>query len=149
MKINNIEYIKKNCSIPIIINDKLELLKYCDGIHLGQEDLRNISKNIFNNLDYTSVFKILRKKYPDKIVGLSTHNELEILDANEYDLDYIGLGSYRKTNTKNNVSIIKDNASYLAKISKHIVCLIGGVRLNDKVKNINYNVIGSNLLENN
>ena len=55
-KLNNIKiqktnllYLKNNCSIPIIINDKVELLEYCDGIHLGQEDLQNISKKIYNN----------------------------------------------------------------------------------------------------
>jgi len=146
-QINNIKILKQNTTIPIIINDKLELLKYCDGVHLGQEDLLRVKNEELKLKDDELVFKFLRKLYPSKIFGLSTHNEIEILHANKLDLDYIGLGAYRATSTKDVSNILGNNISYLAKISKHKVGAIGGVKLDDNIPNIYYNVIGSGLLE--
>ena len=146
-QINNIKILKQNTTIPIIINDKLELLKYCDGVHLGQEDLLRVKNEELKLKDDELVFKFLRKLYPSKIFGLSTHNEIEILHANKLDLDYIGLGAYRSTSTKDVSNILGNNISYLAKISKHKVGAIGGVKLDDNIPNIYYNVIGSGLLE--
>ena len=138
----NLQYLKQHLNIPIIINDQLELIAYCDGIHLGQEDLEIINSN--KNI----AVKIVRKKIGSKLLGLSTHNEFEILEANDLDLDMIGLGAYRKTTTKDVDNILGDNISYLAKMSKHPVCAIGGVRKADKIENVTFNVIGSGLYEN-
>ncbi|MGK0256249.1 MAG: thiamine-phosphate pyrophosphorylase [Arcobacteraceae bacterium] len=137
----NIAFLKQNTNIPIIINDKVELLEFADGIHLGQEDITAVIGS-----DKATTLKILRKKNPNKIIGLSTHNEIEILEANNLDLDYIGLGAYRVTSTKDISNIIGDNISYLAQISKHPVGIIGGVRLDDDIEHVSYNVIGSGLL---
>ncbi|MEA2019541.1 MAG: thiamine phosphate synthase [Campylobacterota bacterium] len=138
----NILLLKENTDIPIIINDNIELLEFCDGLHLGQEDIEKIVGD-----DKNISIKFIRKKYPNKIIGLSTHNELEILEANNLDLDYIGLGAYRSTSTKDVSNILGENISYLAKISIHPVGAIGGVKLEDKIPNISYNVIGSGLLK--
>ncbi len=153
-KINSSEIQKKNIlllksltNIPIIINDKLELLKYADGLHLGQEDFIRVKNEELKIKSDDLVLKLLRKKYPNKIFGLSTHNELEILEANKLDLDYIGLGAYRATSTKNVSNILGDKISYLAKISKYPVGAIGGVQIEDDIENIAYNVIGSGLLK--
>ncbi len=137
----NILFLKSNTNIPIIINDKLELLEYADGLHLGQEDIELLPGN-----DKNIAIKFIRKRYPNKIIGLSTHDELEILEANNLDLDYIGLGAYRSTNTKDVTNILEENISYLAKISKHPVGAIGGVKVEDDIENISFNVIGSGLL---
>ena len=142
----NLLKLKSLTNTPIIINDKLELLDYADGLHFGQEDLEELSKQL-KIKDYIVLIKFLRKKYPNKIFGLSTHNEKEILEANNLELDYIGLGAYRTTNTKDVSSIVGDKISYLAKISKHPVGAIGGVKIDDDIENIRYNVIGSDLLK--
>lgn len=133
----NLIFLKKNLDIPIIINDKIELIEFCDGLHLGQEDFALIHK------DKKLAIKILRKKIKNKLLGLSTHNEIEILEANDLELDMIGLGAYKQTNTKNVNYILGENISYLAKISKHPVCAIGGVKIEDKIQNISFNVVGS------
>ena len=137
----NIIYLKENTNTPIIINDKVDLLDIADGIHLGQEDIES-----FIGSNKVTSLKIIRKKYPNKIIGLSTHNELEILEANKLDLDYIGLGAYRATNTKDVPNVLGDNISYLAQISKHPVGAIGGVKIDDNIEHISYNVIASGLL---
>jgi len=145
---NNLLFLKSHTEIPIIINDNLNLLEWADGLHLGQDDLIKIKNEEFKVKSDELLFKFLKKKYPDKIFGLSTHNELEILEANKLPLDYIGLGAYKNTNTKEVNTILGDKISYLAKISKHPVGAIGGVKIKDKINNIAYNVISSDLYEN-
>ena len=133
----NLLYLKSELNIPIIINDKIELIEYADGLHLGQEDLEKIHK------DKKLAIKLVRLKIKDKLLGLSTHNEIEILEANELALDMIGLGAYKNTSTKDVSTILGSKISYLAKISKHPVCAIGGVKIEDFIENIRFNVVGS------
>ena len=137
----NLLYLKSELNIPIIINDKIELIEFADGLHLGQEDLDKIHK------DKKLAVKLVRLKIKDKLLGLSTHNEIEILEANELALDMIGLGAYKNTNTKDVSTILGSKISYLAKISKHPVCAIGGVRIEDIIENIRFNVVGSGFYE--
>jgi thiamine-phosphate pyrophosphorylase len=61
------------------------------------------------------------------------------------DIDYIGLGAYRPTNTKNVTSIGGETLLEIAKLSTHPVAIIGGVRLDDNIPNIKYKVIGSDI----
>jgi len=127
----------------LIINDMYELVEFCDGVHVGQEDLQSISKDIFQAV------KILRNVIQkDKILGISTHNEEEVLQANEMDLNYIGLGAFRNTSTKKDVTnVLGDSLDKIAAKSKHQVAAIGGVRLEDSFEHVTYNVIGSGLLQ--
>ncbi len=138
----NLLFLKSNLNIPIIINDKIELIDYADGLHLGQEDLDFIHKN------KKIAVKLLRKKIGNKLLGLSTHNEIEILESNDLDIDMIGLGAYRNTSTKNVQTVLGSKISYLAKISNHPVCVIGGVKIKDIIKNASFNVVGSGFYEN-
>ena len=129
-----IELIKKLWNKTLIVNDEIELVKYADGLHIGQEDLQK----------YKSIENV-RDKIGRKILGLSTHNEEEIKIANDLDIDYIGLGAYRNTNTKDVTNILGDKLSSLAKLSIHPVAAIGGIRLDDEIENVKYKVIGSDL----
>ncbi len=138
----NLILLKENLDVPILINDKIELIEFCDGLHLGQEDFEKIHS------DKKIAVKLIRKKINNKLLGLSTHNEFEILEANELNIDMIGLGAYKSTNTKEVDSLLGENIIYLAKISKYPVCAIGGVKINDKIKNITFNVVGSGFYEN-
>ena len=141
----NLDFLKSNTTIPIIINDYLELLEYADGLHFGQEDIEAL-KEKFAFKDRKILLQFLKKKYPSKKFGLSTHNEKEILEANQLPLDYIGLGAYKNTSTKDVSNILGDKISCLAKISKHPVGAIGGVRVDDIIESVTYNVVGSDLL---
>ena len=125
----------------LIVNDAYELVEFCDGVHVGQEDLKSIDNDI------TKAVKILRSVVTkDKIIGISTHNEQEVLEANEMDLNYIGLGAYRDTSTKDVSTVLGENLDKIALKSKHFVAAIGGVKKNDKFQNITYHVIGSGLI---
>ncbi len=136
-------FIRKIYDGFLIVNDAYELVEFCDGVHLGQEDLRLIDEDI------TKAVKILRTVVTsDKILGISTHNEEEVLEANALDLNYIGLGAYRQTDTKKDISgILGDALDQIAAKSEHLVAAIGGVKPEDKFKYVTYHVIGSGLLK--
>jgi len=119
----------------LIINDYIELVEFCDGLHIGQEDLQK----------YESIENI-RKKIKNKILGLSTHNEKEVIEANNLDVDYIGLGAYRSTKTKNVTSIGGEKLLKIAKMSNKDVAIIGGVKLDDDIPT-KYKVIGRGILD--
>ena len=127
----------------LIVNDAYELIEFCDGVHLGQEDLKEVDEDI------SRAVKILREVIKsDKLLGISTHNEAEVLQANELDLNYIGLGAYRDTSTKKDISgTLGDSLDAIAAKSKHYVAAIGGVRKDDTFNHVIYHVIGSGLIK--
>ncbi len=57
----------------------------------------------------------------------------------------IGLGAYKTTSTKDVPNLLGEKITYLAKMSNHPVCAIGGVNIKDKIDNISFNVVGSGL----
>lgn len=149
-KSDDVEFIKKRLIQLrrlydgfLIVNDNYELTPFCDGVHLGQEDISKI------DVDKKKALAILKKTIGnDKIVGLSTHNENEVLEANELDLNYIGLGAYRNTSTKKDITaVLGDRLDAIASLSQHYVAAIGGVKESDKFEHVTYHVIGSGLLE--
>lgn len=127
----------------LIVNDAYELIEYCDGVHMGQEDLALVDEDI------TNAIRILRSVVSeDKILGISTHNEEEVAQANTLDINYIGLGAFRATTTKNDVQgTLGDSLDKIASKSKHLVGAIGGVTLEDDFEHVTYSVIGSGLLK--
>jgi thiamine-phosphate pyrophosphorylase len=135
--------IKSLCgNIPLIVNDDVTLIDYCDGIHLGQEDILSFVSNI------SDAARLVRHTVGDrKLFGLSTHNANDIAAANFLPVDYIGLGAYRKTDTKSTVNILGNELDSLAKFSKKPVAAIGGVKLYDDFKHVTYLTVGSGLYE--
>lgn len=137
-----LEEIRKHYFGKLIINDAIELIEYADGLHLGQEDIQGYGEG------QGEAVAMIREKIGDKILGLSTHNRTEIEEANRLDIDYIGLGAYRSTGTKRDAKVIGSSLLEIAKLSKHPVAIIGGVRLEDKFEApIDYQVIGSGLYD--
>ncbi|MFT7004883.1 MAG: thiamine-phosphate pyrophosphorylase [Sulfurimonas sp.] len=136
-------FIRKNYDGFLIVNDSYELIDFCDGVHVGQEDLKTI------DADVIKAVKILRNVVKkEKLLGISTHNEEEVIQANEMDLNYIGLGAFRETNTKKDITgILGSSLDMIASKSKHLVAAIGGVKLDDKFNNVAYHVIGSGLIK--
>ena len=77
--------------VKLIINDDIDiaLSVNADGIHIGQDDIDPIEAR-----------KIVG---PNMMIGLSTHNEKQLLQACELPVDYIGVGPIFSTQTKENV----------------------------------------------
>ena len=153
--------IKKHWKKPLIINDTLELLPFADGIHIGQEDLQNLCKT-YNLSEFEIIYALRNGKWKIEngnfqflhsplstlhskfIVGLSTHNKEEILKANKLPLNYIGLGAYRPTSTKETPNILGKKIIELIKYSYHPVAVIGGVKIYDKIPS-KFKVVGSDI----
>lgn len=132
--------IRENYDGTLIINDTIALIDYADGLHIGQEDIRAYSDLLSDGVAQ------IRQQIGKKLLGLSTHNKKEILEANTLDLDYIGLGAYRATNTKSEANVGGTALIEAASHSIHPVGMIGGVTLEDAFEEpIRYKVIGSGL----
>ena len=71
-----------------LVNDRIDvaLAVDVDGVHIGQDDM-----------PYSLVRKLLG---PDKVIGLTTHNVDESLEAERIGADYIGLSPIFNTATK-------------------------------------------------
>jgi thiamine-phosphate pyrophosphorylase len=135
--------IRKEYDGFLIVNDAYELIEFCDGVHVGQEDLREVDEDI--NKAVTILRSVIGS---DKILGISTHNEEEVLQANRMDINYIGLGAYRASTTKQDISaVLGERLDTIAKLSDHYVAAIGGVKLDDRFEHVTYHVIGSGLFE--
>jgi len=76
--------------MKIIVNDRADIawLSDADGVHVGQEDL-----------PVEKARQIMGKK---KIVGCSTHNLAQALDAEQSSADYIAIGPVFPTTSKSN-----------------------------------------------
>lgn len=71
----------------LIINDHLDIALACgaDGVHLGQDDLPPAAA---------------KELAPELIIGVSTHNLEEALEAQEQGADYVNIGPIFATQTK-------------------------------------------------
>lgn len=80
--------VTNKAGVIFIVNDDpaLSLAVDADGVHLGQEDI-----------PVEVARKILGK---DKVIGISTHNHQEVLEANSLGVDYIGFGPIFRSNTR-------------------------------------------------
>ncbi|MBK4765404.1 MAG: thiamine phosphate synthase (plasmid) [Pantoea sp. Brub] len=104
----------------IFINDYWQLaIKYnAYGVHLGQEDM-----------EHADMYAILKSGMR---LGLSTHNESELLTALTWNPSYIALGHIFHTKTKRMLSRPQglEQLMYLANKIKHIPTVaIGGITL--------------------
>lgn len=103
--------------IPLIINDRLDIALACDaeGLHIGQSDI-----------PYDIARKLLGK---DKIIGLSVECLQDAVDANELDVDYIGISPVFGTPTKTDTApaLGFEGIREIVKISRHPAVGIGGI----------------------
>lgn len=110
----------KRLNISLIINDYPEIAKKVDaiGVHIGQDDVAvKIAREILGK---------------EKIVGKSTHNLEQVLQAQRDGVDYIGIGPVFRTNTKKDAVPI--GVDILKKISRIInipAFAIGGISIDN------------------
>lgn len=108
----------RELNFPLIINDYPQIAKEVDamGVHIGQDDM-----------DILKAREIIGK---DKIVGRSTHNLKQALQAQKDGSDYIGIGPIFSTSTKKEaVPIGLDILKGIVKTIKIPVFAIGGITL--------------------
>lgn len=118
--------ITRKFGAKLIINDNLEiaLASNADGVHLGQKDLSTLAA---------------RKQTPDNFIIGGTANTLEeILEHAANGVDYVGVGPFRFTTTKEALSPVLGLEGYL-EISQELnlqnvnvpVIAIGGIQTGD------------------
>ena len=116
----------KKYGARLIINDHVEfaLRLDADGVHLGKEDM-----------DPGKARKLLGN---EKIIGGTANQLKEVLNLYKKNVDYVGLGPFRYTKTKNNLAEILGTEGYF-EIMKSLknkgidlpVYAIGGIRQED------------------
>ena len=103
--------------VPLIINDRVDvvLASDADGVHIGQSDM-----------PYSMARAILG---PEKIIGLSVENFEQIEQANELDVDYIGISPVFATPTKTDTAqpFGLDGLERAVRMSVHPTVAIGGM----------------------
>lgn len=104
-------------SVPLIINDRVDvaLASGADGVHIGQSDM-----------DYVTARKLLGN---DKIIGLSVESKEQVIEAENFEVDYIAASPVFATPTKNNTVIEwgLDGLQWIKKNSRHKLVAIGGL----------------------
>lgn len=116
----------KEADAILVINDRVELVKEMEvtGVHLGKKDMPMAeARNLLEG---------------GPIIGATANTAGDIFALNGIDVDYVGLGPFRHTTTKENLSPILGLEGY-SKIMKEIreagvqlpVVAIGGITLED------------------
>src|SRR3990170_7595515 len=109
--------ITKDRDVIFIVNDRVDiaLIVDADGIHLGQDDLpANEARRLLGN---------------DRIIGYSTHNLIEALEAVRLPIDYISFGPIFPTKPKEDVQTPK-GLKLLSEVRKAVeipIVAIGGI----------------------
>lgn len=103
--------------VPLIINDRVDiaLAVDADGVHLGQSDMPvTIARQLLG---------------PDKIIGLSVENFEQIKEANQLDIQYIGISPIFATPTKTDTHTPfgLEGARQAVALSTHPTIGIGGI----------------------
>lgn len=85
---NHLKELCRGAGVTFIVNDDVQLAREldADGVHLGQDD--------------GSVAAARQQLEPGRIIGKSTHNLEEALQAEEEGADYIGFGAMYPTDSK-------------------------------------------------
>ena len=106
-------------NVPLIINDRLDIALACDaeGLHIGQSDM-----------PYAVARRLLGK---DRIIGLSVESIQDATDANNLDVDYIGISPVFGTQTKTDTApaLGLEGIREITRISGHPSVGIGGINL--------------------
>ncbi len=105
--------------VPLIINDRVDiaLAVDADGVHIGQSDMP---------------FAMLKKLLPpNKIIGISVENQADVIEAEQFAVDYIALSPLFNTATKQDLKEPWgiDGLRWVREHSRHPLVVIGGITL--------------------
>lgn len=106
----------------LIINDHVEIANECDahGVHLGVQDMNvTEARNILGD---------------SRIIGITVHSKGEINKEILPNVDYIGMGPFRKSKTKTALEpklSLKDFSEMINSVHPVPVYLIGGLAIED------------------
>ncbi len=103
--------------VPLIVNDRIDvaLAVEADGVHIGQQDM-----------PYPLARKLLGRR---AIIGLSVETVEQVLEAEAYDVDYLGVSPIFPTPTKTDTvgAWGLEGLSKVRGLSRHRLVAIGGL----------------------
>lgn len=103
--------------VPLIVNDRIDvaLAVGADGVHLGQQDM-----------PYPTARALLG---PDAVIGLSVESVADVEQANDWDVDYLGVSPIFETPTKRDTrgSWGLDGLARVRAMTRHPLVAIGGI----------------------
>ncbi len=112
-----IKRLLQSYGVPLIINDRVDvaLAVEADGVHIGQQDM-----------PYPLARKLLGKR---AIIGLSVETVEQVLEAEAYDVDYLGVSPIFPTPTKTDTLGAWGLAGLatVRRLSRHRLVAIGGL----------------------
>lgn len=104
--------------VPLIINDRVDvaLAVAADGVHVGQEDM-----------PYPLARKLMGQQ---AIIGLSVETIDQVREAEDYDVDYLGVSPIYETPTKTDTkgSWGLEGLTRVRAMSRHQLVAIGGLK---------------------
>lgn len=114
---SRIAQMARKAGVPFIVNDFLDIaiLSGAHGVHLGQQDLPP---------------GLVKKRYPELIVGCSTHDPDQVKKAIQDGVDYIGVGPVYATRTKKDACdpVGFPLVEYVASLKEMPFTVIGGIK---------------------
>jgi thiamine-phosphate pyrophosphorylase len=103
--------------VPLIINDRVDIAKViqADGVHLGQSDL--------------SVAEARSILGPNALIGLSVETTEQVLEAQNFEVDYLAASPVFSTTTKTDHASPwgLENLKLICNESPHPIVAIGGI----------------------
>ncbi|MEZ9911564.1 thiamine phosphate synthase [Vibrio breoganii] len=112
-----VKSVMRGSGVPLIINDRVDVALAVDacGVHLGQSDM--------------PVADVRRLLGDDKLLGLSVESEEQLLEAQSFAVDYLGVSAIFATPTKTNT--VKhwgiEGLTKAVELSKLPLVAIGGI----------------------
>ncbi|GEA59286.1 thiamine phosphate synthase [Vibrio comitans] len=112
-----VKSVMQGSGVPLIINDRVDVALAVDacGVHLGQSDM--------------PVADARRLLGDDKLLGLSVESEEQLLEAQSFAVDYLGVSAIFATPTKTNT--VKhwgiEGLTKAVKLSNKPLVAIGGI----------------------
>ncbi len=103
--------------VPLLINDRVDvaLAVGAAGVHIGQSDM-----------SYADVRRLMG---PKAVIGLSVESEAHALEAEAFDVDYLGLSPVFVTPTKSELQqeLGLEGVRKIRRLSRHRLVAIGGI----------------------
>jgi thiamine-phosphate pyrophosphorylase len=108
----------------LIINDRVDicLAADADGVHLGQDDLSPAAaRKIFDQVQI--------KDGKTRVIGFSTHNLAQVIEADALPIDYIAIGPVFATGSKANPDPVigLEGLRQVRRATKKPLVAIGGI----------------------
>ncbi|MCF0073377.1 thiamine phosphate synthase [Dyadobacter sp. CY261] len=119
-------------NVPLIINDRIDvaLAVDADGVHIGQSDM-----------PFPIAYRLLGE---GKIIGLSAENQLQLQEAEHWNLSYLAVSPLFATSTKSDIEQPWEieGLQWARQNSRHPLVVIGGLHAGNAREAVQHGATG-------